>query len=91
MDDSVILQHASTSTTDFLIYTGNFCGYCVALKRLLNNKGLTFTELNFDQHKGLREAVVQETGHRTVPVVIDLRSDPPMFVGGFDETKSMLR
>ena len=35
--------------------------------------------------------VVEETGHRTVPVVIDLRGEQPMFIGGFDETNRYLR
>ena len=35
-------------------------------------------------HDGLRDAVVAETRHRTVPAVFDLRGDEPVFVGGSD-------
>ena len=91
MSEAVVLEHAAACGTDFLVYTGNFCGYCRALKNLLNRNDLTFTEYNFDEHDGLRRAVVQATGHRTVPVVCDLRGDQPMFIGGFDETNRYLK
>ena len=91
MSEAMILDHAQACGTDFLIYTGNFCGYCRALKNLLNGKELSFTEYNFDEHDGMRQIVVQATGHRTVPVVFDLRGEQPMFIGGFDETNRYLK
>ena len=91
MSEELIVGHAEKVDTDFLIYTGNFCGYCNALKRLLTGKGLTFTELNFDEHPEYRTPVVQATGHRTVPVVFDIRGGQTMFIGGFDETNRYLR
>lgn len=91
MSEAMILEHASQTDTDFLIYTGDFCGYCRALKNLLQNKDLSYTEYNFDHHDGMRMAVVQATGHRTVPVVFDLRDEQPLFIGGFDETNRYLR
>jgi glutaredoxin 3 len=91
VSEGVVLQHAEKAGTDFLIYTGNFCGYCNAAKRLFENKKLTFTEYNYDQHAGLRQDVVAATGHRTVPVIFDLRGDDVMFIGGFDETNSYLK
>lgn len=87
----MILEHAAGASTDFLVYTGNFCGYCRALKNLLDGKELTYTEFNFDQHPGMRNIVVEATGHRTVPVVFDLRDKQPLFIGGFDETKRYLK
>ena len=90
MSDEIILKHAAESETDFLIYTGNFCGYCNAAKRLLESKKLSFTEYNFDKHSGLRQEIVAATGHRTVPVIFDLRGDNVTYVGGFDETNSYL-
>ena len=85
-----IEEYAAVAETDFLIFTGNFCGYCSALKRYLPSKGMTFTEYNMDEHPGLREEVVNATRHRTVPVVFDLRSGAPKFIGGFDETSAFL-
>ncbi|MBO95324.1 MAG: glutaredoxin [Euryarchaeota archaeon] len=91
MSEAMVLEHAKASGTDFLIYTGHFCGYCRALKNLLDRKELSYTEYNFDEHDGMRMAVVQVTGHRTVPVVFDLREEQPMFIGGFDETNRYLK
>jgi glutaredoxin len=50
----------------------------------LKNKGLSYTEINLDHHDGLRKELVMETGHRTVPVLFDLRGDEIVFVGGSD-------
>ncbi len=91
MSEAMILEHAAEANTEFLVYTGNFCGYCRALKSLLKSKKLTFTEYNFDEFEDMRTAVVQATGHRTVPVVFDLRNEEPLFIGGFDETKRYLK
>ena len=66
--------------------------YCTALKRLLDSKGLTYDEINFNEvDDQVRYDVVQETGHRTVPVVIDNREDNPIFIGGFTETRKYLK
>jgi mycoredoxin len=91
VSEAMILEHAVEAQTDFLIYTGNFCGYCRALKNLLDGKSLTYTEFNFDNYPNMRTLVVQATGHRTVPVVFDIREQSPLFIGGFDETKRYLK
>ena len=72
--------------TDFLLSTKDFCGYCTAAKNLLKGKELTFTEVNLQENYDLRAALVEETGHRTVPIIFDLRQGPA-FVGGFDELR----
>ena len=38
--DDLVLQHASETDEDFLMYTSTFCPYCVAAKRLFASKGL---------------------------------------------------
>lgn len=90
MSESVVLNDAAKAGTDFLLYTGNFCGYCTAAKRLLEGKGLAFTELNFDKGDADRHEIVEATGHRTVPVILDLRQEQPVFIGGFTELQSYL-
>ena len=70
--------------TDFLVFTHTICAYCTRAFRTLDSKGLTYTEVNLDQFDGLRKEVVNETGHRTVPVVFDMRGEEPYFVGGSD-------
>ena len=70
--------------TDFLVFTQTVCPYCSLAFRTLDAKGLSFTGVNLDHYDGLRQAVVSETGHRTVPVVFDMRDGDPVFVGGSD-------
>ena len=83
--DGLVLQHASETDEDFLMYSSTFCPYCVAAKRLFASKGLTYREINFDRQRGMQAQVVRETGHR-----LDLRGEQPMFIGGFDETNRYL-
>ena len=69
---------------DFLVFTQTICPYCTRAFRTLDSKGLTYSEVHLDNFQGLRKEVVMETGHRTVPVVFDIRGDVPVFVGGSD-------
>ena len=87
----IIEEAAGTVESDFLLYTTTYCPYCVAVKRLLKEKSLTYQEINFDDDPSTRMAVVDATGHRTVPIVIDIRGEEPVFIGGFNETQSYLR
>ncbi|MEY4768286.1 MAG: glutaredoxin 3 [Pseudomonadota bacterium] len=52
-----------------VIYTGNLCGYCTMAKRLLTQKGLTFTEINVDHDPKLRQQMIERTQCRTVPQI----------------------
>ena len=91
MSEELIISHAADAGTDFLIYTGNYCGYCTAAKRMFEKKNLTFKEINFDENPSIRNDVVTTTGRRTVPVIFDLRGEIPIYIGGFDETNSYLK
>ena len=88
---SRVVSDAASSGADFIVYSTTFCPYCVAVKRLLDSKNLSYHEINFDHEPDVRNDVVTETGHRTVPVVIDNRGDNPMYIGGFDETQRFLK
>ena len=79
------MQHwLESCETDFLLFTQTVCRYCTVAKRVLDSKSLSYTEVNFDHEGDLRFEVVRETGHRTVPVCLDMRGDTPLFVGGSD-------
>ena len=90
MNLEVVSEYSKNAKTDFLIFTGGFCPYCDAAKRLFELKNLTFTEIDIDQEQDLRARIIAETGHRTVPVIIDLRNDKPIFIGGYNETLKYL-
>ena len=64
------------------IYSSMFCGYCGAAKKLLNNKGVDFTEYDVMFKPGLREEMTARAGGATsVPqIFID-----DVSVGGFTD------
>ncbi len=70
---------------EILIYTTNICPYCMMAKRLLDKKGLTYTEINVDAEPGLREEMMQKTNRRTVPQIYI----GDYHVGGFDELHAL--
>jgi len=64
-----------------LIYSGKFCPYCTMAKKLLEKKGLNYTEINVDENPALRQEMMQKTKRRTIPQIYIGEHH----VGGFDE------
>jgi glutaredoxin 3 len=64
------------------IYTSPWCGYCHRAKRLLDKKGVEYTEYDVTVEPGRRQEMMQRApGNYTVPqIFIDGRS-----IGGCDE------
>jgi len=63
------------------IYTSAMCGYCVAAKNLLKQKGLDYSEIRIDVDPSRRDEMVQRTQRRTVPQIFI----GGQHVGGFDD------
>ena len=55
------------------VYTTPFCSYCVRAKRLLQSRGIQYTEINAVGNPELRAWLREKSGQRTVPQV---------FIGG---------
>lgn len=68
------------------IYTTQTCPYCIAAKRLLTKKGVTFTEIDVGRDPALRDAMTRRAnGGRTVPqIFIDGKH-----VGGSDDIHAL--
>lgn len=64
-----------------IVYTTDYCPYCVRAKNLLRHKGVAFDEINVGDDDALREKMVAESGRRTVPQIF-IDGKP---IGGFDE------
>ena len=64
-----------------LIYSGKFCPYCTMAKKLLEKKGLMYTEINVDENPAFRQEMMQKTKRRTIPQIYI----GEYHVGGFDE------
>ena len=65
---------------NILIYTTRICPYCIMAKRLLDRKGVKYSEINVDDNE-TREAMMAKTKRRTVPQIYI----GDFHVGGFDE------
>ena len=62
------------------IYSTTWCPSCVSAKRLLDDKGIAYNEVNIEEENISREQLVEITGGNTVPqIVINEKC-----IGGFD-------
>ena len=66
------------------VYTSVHCGYCRAAKALLGQRGIAFEEIDLSLDPAARDALVERTGWRTVPV-IEIDGD---LIGGFMELRA---
>ena len=69
-----------------IVYSQPFCGYCSAAKRLLNEKGAAYTEIDVMFDSARRSEMLERSGgRRTVPqIFIDGRH-----VGGYDDLSAL--
>jgi glutaredoxin 3 len=70
------------------LYTTPICGFCHAAKRLLQSKGVSFSEINVMVNPARRAEMMQRAnGGRTVPqIFID-----DVHVGGNDDLQALER
>ena len=74
--------------TTIEMYTSPFCGYCHAAKRLLNNKGVSFSEIDVMKNPSLRQKMMSRAnGRHTVPQIFINGKH----VGGFDDLNALDR
>jgi mycoredoxin len=53
------------------MYTTNWCGYCMRLKKLMQRDGIDFAEVNIEVDEGAADLVMQANGgNRTVPTLV---------------------
>ena len=70
------------------IYTSPLCGFCHAAKRLLNEKGVSLSEVDVLQNPERKQEMIQRAnGGRTVPQIF-VDDD---HVGGCDELYALER
>ncbi len=68
------------------LYTKPYCPFCTMAKRLLDAKGVTWAEINLEQHPERRMEMIEKAqGRSTVPqVFVD-----DLGLGGFDELNAL--
>ena len=70
------------------IYTSPFCGFCHAAKRLLTQKGISFTEIDVAQQPHRRQEMMSRAnGRHTVPQIFVGQTH----VGGCDDLYALER
>jgi len=70
------------------IYTSPLCGFCHAAKRLLNEKGVSFAEVDVLSNPDRKpEMIERANGGRTVPQIFI----GDTHVGGYDDLNALER
>ena len=73
---------------DVTIYTRMMCGYCAAAKRLLDKKGVSYTEHDASFSPELRQEMIQRSnGRATFPQIFI----GDVHVGGCDDLHDLER
>ena len=63
------------------IYSTSWCGPCKNVKRLLDERGLSYDEIDIEERCWSRDDLYDLTGGRTVPQIV-INEKP---VGGYDD------
>jgi glutaredoxin 3 len=69
------------------IYTTRVCGYCIAAKRLMKDRGIAYEEIDVTGDDAKRAWLVDTTGRRTVPQIFIGEQS----IGGYDELAQLDR
>ena len=61
----------SAPETAVTMYTTSWCGYCVRLKKMMQNEGIDFAEVNIETDESAADLVMAANGgNRTVPTLV---------------------
>ena len=70
------------------LYSTNYCGYCVAARRLLTRRGYAFEDIDVGEDYGLRQRISRLAGdYRMVPMIFI----GDEFIGGYDQLAALDR
>ena len=70
-----------------VIYSSDYCPYCMRAKQLLSRKGVAFTEINVDGEPQLRAEMTRKAGRTSVPQIWI----GAVHVGGCDDLHALER
>ena len=75
-------------TNNIIVYSSNFCHYCVQAKKLLERLNLSYQEINIQKFPEKREEMLSKSnGKRTVPQIFI----NDYHVGGYDELNALVQ
>ena len=68
------------------MYTGPFCNYCEAAKRLFVRNNAPFREIDISKVEGAMDEMIKKSnGKRTIPQIFF----DDVHIGGYDETRAL--
>ena len=68
------------------MYTGPFCNYCEAAKRLLARNNATYNEIDISKVDGAMDEMIKKAGgRRTIPQIFF----DEVHIGGYDEVRAL--
>ena len=68
------------------MYTGPFCNYCEAAKRLLARNNATYNEIDISKIAGAADEMIKKAnGKRTIPQIFFDEEH----IGGYDEVRAL--
>ena len=71
---------------NIIVYTGPFCNFCDAAKRLLKRNGLSFSEIDVSSGEKIKEEMIKKSnGQRTIPQIFF----DDYHVGGYQELREL--
>ena len=69
-----------------IMYTGPFCNYCEAAKRLLARNNATYNEFDISKVDGAMDEMIKKAnGRRTIPQIFFDEEH----IGGYDEVRAL--
>ena len=71
---------------NIIMYTGPFCSFCEAAKRLFKRNNLNFEEIDISMEESLRDEMIKKSnGKRTIPQIF-FNSE---HIGGYQELRAL--
>lgn len=70
------------------MYTTQWCGYCAAARKLLNDKGVSFEDIDVGMDNNLRQEMTEKSGGGTTVPQIFINDQP---IGGYDDMAALER
>lgn len=62
-------------TKSITVFTTSTCSYCPMVKRYLTSKGLSYDEVNLEEHPDRQAEALQISGALTVPITVVTKTD----------------
>ncbi len=73
------------TTPQVVMYATAWCPYCARARRLFQEKGVPFTEIDIEGVQGAREEMRNRSGRTSVPQIFV----GDTHVGGYDDTRAL--